>query len=79
MCRHLAAPHSGLKCIHVMDIKVLKGIGSYKGYKQGWVMTSLRLAECASFPVWKTLVGQRGCPLFGWNQSHLSRNPQNFY
>jgi hypothetical protein len=41
---------------------------------------SMRLAgpRRASFLVWKTLVGQRGCPLFGRNQPHLPRNPQNF-
>ena len=41
---------------------------------------SVRLAEPwrASFPVWKTLVGQRGCQLFGRNQPHLPRNPQKF-
>jgi len=46
-------------------------------------MTSPRLAECEArqasaslFPVWKTLVGQRGCPLLGGNQPHLPRNSQ---
>jgi len=44
---------------------------------------SARLAEPwqASFPVWKTLVGQRGCPTFGWKSApspqKSPKSPQN--
>jgi hypothetical protein len=45
-----------------------------------WLRVGHDLAEPrrASFLVWKTLVDQRGCPLFGRNQPHLPRNLQKF-